>query len=356
MMYYEDVKNKTSLRSWTGKKGWPIPILLFIALVLNILALTLPFLELNEAFKEPVPYKLIHSVHLMWTEKLYIIAILILVFSIIFPFAKLITLFIAWFLPWNSKSRLWCLHAIELLGKWSFMDIFVVILLIALTYKQQWISSTVHIGVYFFIGAISLSMIVSEIVITIAKREASVEHTDLCKTTSIWLIRDHLKISWIIPVLGIVSGVALIEALHSNFLQIHQVFFVSRTYSIYILGNMLSALNLWVLLTVLIATLGVFPLLRILILIISWVTPMRFSMHRAARTCIDSLSRWCMLDVFGLALFLIATEGKTLVKTEVLDGLYVVLVAIGSSYLLGAAAIAIANRLTSSDEASADMK
>ena len=354
----KSVTNKTSLRRWVGTKGWPIPILLLITLVLNILALTLPFLEIHEALKKPIPYKLIHSVNLMWTAKLYLIAILILVFSIIFPFAKLITLFFAWFMPWKSTSRLKYLHAIELLGKWSFMDIFVVILLIALTYKQQWISSTIHIGVYFFVGAISLSMILSEIIVTIAKREAQSEHHRRYVTNYIWLIREYFKVSWVVPVLAILSGVALVQALHANFLQIHQVFFVSRTYSIYNLGEMLTQLHLWVLLCVLVATLGVIPLLRLAILLISWVTPMRMNGHNLMRTVIDSLSRWCMLDVFGLALFLIATEGKSLVKTEVLSGLYVVLVAIGLSYLLGAIAIAVFNSLTNKatllDEESVD--
>jgi hypothetical protein len=46
-----------------------------------------------------------------------------------------------------------------------------------------------------------------------------------------------------------------------------------------------------------------------------------------------------MLDVFGLALFLITTEGKDLVKTEIQPGLYVVVVAIVLSYVLALIAI-----------------
>ena len=341
-----EMESKTTMRRWAGTKGWIIPILLTVSLILNILALALPFLEINEAFKEPVPYKLIHSVHLMWTAKLYIIAILILTFSIIFPFAKLISLYMAWFVPWKPSSRAKFLQIIELLGKWSFMDIFVVILLIALTYKQQWISSNVHIGVYFFISAISLSMIVSEIVITIAKHELHQGQPPPDLTQKIWLIRDHFKISWVIPVLAIISGIALVESLHADFLRKHQIFLVSRTYSIYILGEMLSQMKLWILLGVLIGTLGVVPLVRLVILLASWISPMRIQTHRKMRAGIDLLSRWCMLDVFGLALFLISTEGKSLVKTEVLSGLYVVVVAIGLSYLLGAIAIAISNALT----------
>jgi len=337
---------KTTMRKWGGGKGWIIPILLTISLALNITGLILPFLEINESFKEPITYSLPHSVHLMWKAKLYIIAALILGFSIIFPFAKLISLYIAWFVPWKSTTRVKFLHVIELMGKWSYMDIFVVILLIALTSHQQWISSNIHIGVYFFVGAITLSMLTSEAIITLAKKQLRAEKDLPILTTRVWLIRDSIRISWVIPILAIISGVALVESLHADFLQIHQVFFVSRSYSIYILGQLLQSMQLWVLLTILVSTLGVFPLLRLVLLLGVWMIPMRIGMHRKMRTVIDSISRWCMLDVFGLALLLIATEGKELVKTEVLSGLYVVVVAICLSYILGAIAIAVSNALT----------
>ncbi len=338
---------KNSLNQYAGKRGWSVPILLTVSLALNILALTLPFLEIDEAFKEPIPYKLIHSVRLMWDDKLYVIAGLILGFSIIFPFAKLISLYLAWFLKWRSSTRVKFLHIIELMGKWSFMDIFVVILLIALTHDQQWISSTIKIGVYFFIGAISLSMFVSEAIIRIAKDEVGEENLLPDKNKKILLITDHFKISWTIPVLAIISGYALVRSFHSDFLQIHQAFLVSYSFSIYSLGVILSQMKLWILFCVLVSTIAVFPAARLLILLISWVSPMKICTHYKMRAIIDSLSRWCMLDVFGLALFLIATEGKELVKTELKSGLYIVIIAIGLSYLLGAMAVLISKVLTS---------
>jgi hypothetical protein len=43
--------------------------------------------------------------------------------------------------------------------------------------------------------------------------------------------------------------------------------------------------------------------------------------------------------VFGLALFLVATEGKDLVEVKIRPGLYVVVAAIGLSYVLGGIAV-----------------
>lgn len=328
------------LRKFAGKKGWIIPAMLVVSLVANILGLVLPFLEFDEAFKSKVIYSLPHSVHLMWEQKLYFIALLILGFSIVFPFVKLLSLFAVWFLPWKSKNRKTYLHAIELLGKWSFMDIFVVILLLSLTSNQSMISSTIHSGVYFFIGAITLSMITSEIIITIARKKCEEESPITFKTAKRrWMIVDNIYLGWIVPVLVVASAAALIESLHATFLRISQFFMVSRSFSISEIATILQEQKLWVLLVVLAGTLLVIPLIRIAILLVSWITPLSPLNHSRVKHVIDVLSRWCMLDVFGLALFLIATEGKSLVKTEIQPGLYVVVTAIGLSYVLALMAI-----------------
>ena len=328
------------LRKFAGKKGWIIPVMLVVSLVANILGLILPFLEIDEAFHSKVIYSLPHSVELMWEKKLYFIAALILGFSIVFPFIKLFSLFAVWFMPWKSKKREKYLNAIELLGKWSYMDIFVVILLLSLTSHQGMISSTIHPGVYFFIGAITLSMITSEIIMTIARKKCNEESpVTFTSTKRRWMIFDNLYLGWIVPVLVIASAAALIESLHATFLRISQIFMVSRSFSISEIATLMQEQKQWVLLVIMVGTLFVLPLFRLAILLVSWITPLSPHSHVRVKHIIDVFSRWCMLDVFGLALFLITTEGKDLVKTEIRPGLYVVVVAIGLSYLLGLIAI-----------------
>ena len=340
------------MREWAGLKGWIIPILLVTSLVFNILGLILPFLEIDAAFSKGIIYSLPHSVELMWEHKLYFVAGLILGFSIIFPFVKLISLFAAWFLPWKSSSREKFLHFIELLGKWSYMDIFVVVLLLALTSNQSFISSTIHVGVYYFIAAITISMITSEIIIGLARKQLHEEKPVVQYSKKrVWLLFDKLLLGWIVPVLVAISAIALVEALHATFLRISQLLLVSRSYSVSQIMELLQEQQRWVLLAVMVCTLAIFPLFRLLLVLIGWLIPMSVGAHLRLRSIIDSVSRWCMLDVFGLALFLVTTEGKDLVKTEIQNGLYIVVVAIALSYLLGSIAIA----LTKSMVASADI-
>ncbi len=342
------------MRNIEGGWGWIIPLLLLVSLVSNILGLVLPFLEIKEAFHDKVIYSLPHSVHLMWQHDLYFIAALILGFSIIFPFVKLFSLFAIWFLPWKANHRERYLHAIELLGKWSYMDIFVVILLLSITSNQSSIASTIHAGVYFFIGAITLSMITSGIIMTLARKQCDAEIIPKQYSAKrIWMLFDSIYLGWIVPVLVFASAIALIESLHSTFLRVSQLFLVSRSYSINEIGIVLQEQKHFVLLIILVCTIFIIPMLRLVILLGAWITPMRKKHRIKAKQLIDVLSRWCMLDVFGLALFLITTEGKELVKTDIQPGLYVVVAAIGLSYMLGVIAIMLnkamiakANKLT----------
>jgi paraquat-inducible protein A len=330
------------MKRWARRKGWAIPILLLGSLTLNILGLSLPFLEIDEVFHAKVVYSLPHSVHLMWEHELYIIALLILGFSIIFPFVKLFALFAAWFIPWNPKSRVTFLHWIELLGKWSFMDIFVVILLLGLTNKQTMITSHIHVGVYFFIGAITLSMIVSQIILGLAREivtedEGVLEYPEKRR----WMLFDQVYLGWTVPVLVFVSAAALFDAIHATFLRISQFLLVSRSYSMYDLIELLQTNKHWVLLIIMVGTVVCVPLLRLALLLVTWVIPMKVKRHIRAKMLLEGLSRWSMLDVFGVALFLIASEGKDLVKTEIQPGLYTVVIAIGLSYLLGFVAVSL---------------
>jgi len=343
---------QTTMRAWAGRWGWFIPIFLVISLFLNILGLILPFLEIDEAFHSRVTYSLPHSVHLMWEHKLYLVAGLILGFSIIFPFIKLASLFAAWFIPWKTSSRATFLHWIELLGKWSYMDIFVVILLLSLTSQQSFISSTIHIGVYFFIGAITLSMVLSQIVLTMARKMIALESPPSAYSTKrIWMLTNKLYVGWTVPILTILAAGALVESLHAPFLRISQFLLVSRTYSISEIAAVMKSNQHIVLLIIMLGTLAFVPLLRLFILLVTWMSPMKIEYHIRVKKLLEGLSRWSMLDVFGLSLFLVATEGKDLIKTEILPGLRIVVVAIAISYLLGLVAVSLHKAMVNDESA-----
>src|SRR5579883_2320443 len=65
-----------------------VALLLLGSLACNVSALLLPFMHLRVGFKTQ-PYSLFHSVQMLWTSHLEILAVLVVAFSIVFPFVKL---------------------------------------------------------------------------------------------------------------------------------------------------------------------------------------------------------------------------------------------------------------------------
>jgi len=95
--------------------------LLGLSLAGNITALLVPFMNLRIAFTTE-PYSLLSSATMMWNKGLYVLAALVIAFSVVFPFAKLATLI--WVASATALGP--ALALVERLGKWSMIDVFLV--------------------------------------------------------------------------------------------------------------------------------------------------------------------------------------------------------------------------------------
>lgn len=314
-----------------GARGLFIPILLTISLVFNILALSIPFLELRLPFSGETIYDLPRSVILMWQGGLYLISILILGFSIIFPLLKLVGMFTAWFVPKSFVKQERILGLVKNLGKWSFMDILVVSLLLALTNDQAAISSTPRIGVYFFILAIIISMTTSEILHSMMMRLGlSIGHIKPMKEPdrlTCPLLTLHWR-GWFIGTMLIVAILAFFATVGFPFLRINQFFLSSLSYNILGMLEAVSQQHQPIISIVLLLCLVVLPFLRILGAIILWFGLFRERTRAPFYRWLGRVARWSMLDVLGLALFMVLTEGQRMIKTDIRSGLYFLMISI----------------------------
>ena len=199
-------RSKNQLSRNSPLLGFIVPPLLVLSLLCNLCALMLPFIEIDKVFAKPVVYNLLHSVLLMWTHKLYLIAALIIFFSILFPFIKLLAIALAWFAAWRPARRIKFLHLIELLGKWSYIDIYIVILLLVLTDRQLFIVSKTHIGLYLFIAAITISMLASQLVLS-ASHKHGARRKQRQSFPAAWReLRANSALRWVMPLLLIISA------------------------------------------------------------------------------------------------------------------------------------------------------
>ena len=318
--------SKQTLMSSFGRRAWLIPVMLVAALSLQIAALCVPFIEMSMFIKGTTVYGLLTSIHLMWIGGLYVIAILIISFSVVFPFLKLVGLTMAWMVLPPGRFRSSLIRVLGMLGKWSMMDPFCVILVVALASDQWAVGADTQIGIYCFLCAVVLSMTLSMMMMHCDRK---MNPAPAAKSAAQFRISQ--KVGWegsIVPIALVISMVALYFALSLPFLEIDQFLLKSNSFGIFELcvalwkdNHIALALLAW-------TGLLIVPVATILFEWWFWLSHATPDGHIAHRRFVDTLYEWSMLDVFSLSLVLFLLEGDQFIKTEVHEGLWFIVIAV----------------------------
>jgi paraquat-inducible protein A len=307
-------------------RGWLIPIGLILVLTSNIIALMLPFLDIDVVLKGHSEYKLPESVKLMWEMKLYLVSVLIVIFSIIFPIAKTVALIITWFLKLRPDRRKRFIRVLESLGKWSMLDIFVVILLMVLANDQIFLSTIPRSGLLFFIFAIIGNMIMSRIMERVDDRLNPPEELRSDDDAGFMPLDSTGPVGWAVPLLLVISFVSIVIAVDIPFLRINDILLRSHAYSVVEATHALWNESRLVLGLFLICFVGLLPAIRILLIGRLWFGRHDIATHYKRLDFIRVIGEWSMMSVFLLALGMLLTEGGALVRTEIKSGLWAILV------------------------------
>tara|TARA_B100001059_G_C17814273_1_gene574158 strand:+ start:907 stop:1956 length:1050 start_codon:yes stop_codon:yes gene_type:complete len=315
-----------------GRKGWIVPSGLLFVLLANLTALFVPFLSIDFMGKEV--YSLPHSVQLMWETKLYLIAILIVVFSITFPLFKTVSLILIWFSRIKPANRHRFIHLLESAGKWSMFDIFVVILLMVISTKQNFINTEPQIGLMFFIIAIIGNMLMSRVVATLDRKlnlDTASNFAD--DKTVLEPLNSAGRIGWLMPFLVLSGIISLIYAIELPFFKINNIPLFSKSYSIHTAIEALFLDGRLVLTVFMVLFLCVAPLLSLVLIGQCWMFHKTRQQISKRLELIRIVGEWSMLSVFLMALSIVVTEGEQMVKTEIRPGIYAIIVAIAFSVL-----------------------
>ena len=142
-------------------------ICLYPGLVNNMMTLKvgaqLPLLgniELYEATQS-----ILETIENLFKEKNYLVAWLILLFSVVVPLLKtLMLLAVILFPKFNGRSKM--MKLVSAIGKWSMADVFVVSIFMAYlaTASNEAVSATLHSGYYYFTAYCILSIFGTQII------------------------------------------------------------------------------------------------------------------------------------------------------------------------------------------------
>ncbi|MEM0964699.1 MAG: paraquat-inducible protein A [Verrucomicrobiota bacterium] len=286
---------------------WSCFGVLVVALCCNVSVLFVPFLDFRQGLSTET-YTIFHTVEMLWAEGIYALAVLVVGFSLIFPFFKLFVLFAVVFSAKPGRIRLRMLNRVELLAKWSMLDVFLVCLVLTLTSGQFLVSATPKLGVPLFIIAVVLSMIVGQI---LAHR--LLERSKHGRQLSILQMNPTPRTRLIL--VGI-SGFTLLGALTLPFLKIEAWFLVDDSFSVITVVPSLAEQKSYSAVFATAIFLIVFPVVRWLVLAVrSWY--LWKGKERAAENRLFLLARyWSMLDVFALALGVFLLEGRSFVPSD----------------------------------------
>ncbi len=295
-----------------------------LSLVLNVTALYVPFLGVAVVLRGSSLYTLPRSVILLWDAGLYVLALLVAVFSIVFPFAKLAVLLHAALTRGPKERRRRRLERVGRLGRWSMLDVFLAALLLGLTNDRFFVDTQPRVGLPLFALAIALSLIAGELL------ERIDGHPALRPPRRAALgERLLLGLAWLI----------FSAALLFPFLQIEDWRLQDDAYSLLGLTASLWGASASVGF-VMAAFVVVVPLLELAALSVCAVAAPRTAAFAAGLR--RQLARWSMLEVFVLALAIFMVEGHAFVRTELRWG---TLLLVGALFLHILARNALETRL-----------
>lgn len=139
-------------RWWDGLIG-PLLFFSFLALIAGIV---LPVMRVKKLFMFTNEISLAQSIYKLWHTGEFLLAGLILVFSVLFPALKQFEAYRLWrrisIYDDRFDSRL---SRVEWFSKWSMVDVLLIALLILTVKAHKLANATSEPGLYFFTGAIA---------------------------------------------------------------------------------------------------------------------------------------------------------------------------------------------------------
>ncbi len=141
------------------KQGIFINLLLLVALAALIIGVTAPLLTLEKLYFFENTVSLFTTVTGLFAQKEWFLFIVIALFSLCIPIIKISSLVLILNVEYKKGSFLdKALHVIEMIGKWSMLDVFVVALLLVSVKLGVLAKVEVHYGLYAFAASVLLTM------------------------------------------------------------------------------------------------------------------------------------------------------------------------------------------------------
>lgn len=147
---------------WQRSQHGLVNLLLLAATLTFGIGIWAPMLTLTRLVLIHNTFSIVSGIWQLYLEGEHALFALLGLFTLVLPVIKLALLFYAWNRPRSAHRR--SLHWMEMLGKWSMLDVFVVAILIMSVKLAPLATMELHYGLYVFSASVVLIMIASQIV------------------------------------------------------------------------------------------------------------------------------------------------------------------------------------------------
>ena len=155
-------ENKSLARTYP-RQSRGIVVLLFFALALFVAGILRPFTQVTKLWVFDNQISVSTGLLTLWKESEFFLFAILFVFTVIFPFVKIMSLLALWLKGGISRERVARLHRfVAQLGKWSMLDVFIVAVLV-LTLKSGGGIASIRIqdGLFLFFASVMLTQVAS---------------------------------------------------------------------------------------------------------------------------------------------------------------------------------------------------
>ena len=137
-------------------------VALMTASVLFVLGVTGPTLTIEKFIIAEHTFSIVGGIVGFWKEQQWFVLVIVTVFSLCFPVLKILALAGVWFAPVRDAASLkrW-VDAVDRLGRWSMLDVFVVAVLVASVKLGAVAQVSLHTAIYAFAACVLLTMAAS---------------------------------------------------------------------------------------------------------------------------------------------------------------------------------------------------
>jgi paraquat-inducible protein A len=166
------------------RRRWDIPALALLALVLLAFGVQVPALTFVNLFANDT-FSVLTGIQAFFESGNLLLGLLLLSFSVLFPAAKMITIGVLWFARIDGQRRAELVRWLELLGKWSLLDAFVIAVLVGTVQLGILTKARAEPGIWLYLAAIVLSLIGTFLLRPLVRMREKAEHH--LPATGLWL-------------------------------------------------------------------------------------------------------------------------------------------------------------------------